>query len=252
MKISLITVCYNSASTIRDTIESILNQTYFDIEYILVDGDSKDETVCIIKEYEPLFKGRMRWISEPDNGLYDAMNKGIRMANGDIIGILNSDDRYASMDILLLVNRAIVDNNLDSCYGNLLCVKRNKPYRYWEAGIQESFKFGWMPPHPAFFVKRNVYEKYGVFRLDCGVNADYELMFRFLDIYKISTMWINRVFVYMNAGGKSDANLKARFDAINDNRISWRVNNINPFFFTLFLKRLRKIPQFFKAKFYQV
>jgi glycosyltransferase involved in cell wall biosynthesis len=222
-----------------------------DIEYVVVDGNSKDETVSIISEYEPLFKGRMKWISEPDNGLYDAMNKGIKMANGDIIGILNSDDIYTSKDIVSIVNKAVTDNNVDSCYGDILYVKNGRPFRYWKAGSHKSFKYGWMPPHPSFFVRKEIYERYGVFRLDCGVNADYELMFRFLDIYKISTIWINKIFVYMNVGGKSNSSLKARFDAISDNKIAWRVNNIRPRFFTLFLKRLRKIPQYFIGKFYQ-
>jgi glycosyltransferase involved in cell wall biosynthesis len=252
MKISIITVCYNSASTIRHTIESVFNQTYQDIEYIVVDGNSTDETVPIIKEYESRFCGRMQWISEPDNGLYDAMNKGIKLAAGDIIGILNSDDKYTSNDILSIVNKTITENHVDSCYGNILYIKNGRPFRYWKSGSHRSFKFGWMPPHPSFFVRKEIYEKYGVFRLDCGVNADYELMLRFLDIYKISTIWIDRNFVYMNAGGKSNSSLKVRFDAIGNDRIAWEVNNITPYFFTLFLKRVIKIPQFFKARFYQI
>jgi hypothetical protein len=180
------------------------------------------------------------------------MNKGIRMATGDIIGILNSDDRYASNSILSLIHNTIIENNVDSCYGDLLYVKNGKPYRYWKSGEQKYFFSGWMPPHPSFFVRKEIYEKYGIFRLDCGINADYELLLRFLDIYKISTMWINKIFVYMNVRGRSNNSLKARFDAISNDGIAWKVNNINPYFFTLFLKRLRKIPQFFKAKFYQL
>jgi glycosyltransferase involved in cell wall biosynthesis len=252
LKISIITVCCNSASTIRYTIKSVFNQTYYDIEYILVDGNSTDETVSIIKEYELRFSGRMRWISEPDNGLYDAMNKGIRMATGDIIGILNSDDKYTSNDILSIVNKAMTDNNVESCYGDILYIKNGWPFRYWKSGNRISFKYGWMPPHPSFFVRKEIYEKYGAFRLDCGVNADYELMLRFFDICKISTIWINKVFVYMSVGGESNGSLKARFGAISNDRIAWKVNNIHPYFFTLFLKRLRKIPQFFKAKFYKI
>jgi glycosyltransferase involved in cell wall biosynthesis len=167
MKISIITVCYNSASTIRDTFDSILSQSYSDIEFIVVDGGSTDSTVSIIKEYEPRFNGRMRWVSEQDNGIYDAMNKGILMSTGEIIGILNSDDFYASEEVLSLVDKTITTKNIDSCYGNLLYKKNNKPYRYWRSGKQESFKLGWMPPHPAFFIKKVVYEKYGLIRIDC-------------------------------------------------------------------------------------
>ncbi|MHB9292417.1 hypothetical protein Holit_01514 [Hollandina sp. SP2] len=247
MKISLITVCYNSASTIRDTIESVLNQTHLDIEYILVDGNSKDETVSIITEYEPLFKGRMRWISELDKGLYDAMNKGINMATGDIIGILNSDDVYASNDVLDVVNKAMMKHGLDSCYGDLLYIKNSRPYRYWRAGVRGSFKLGWMPPHPAFFVKREIYKKYGCYRLDCGVNADYELMLRLLEINTISTIWVNKIFVYMNTGGVSNRGLRSRFDAFVNDSLAWKVNNLSLSFFALILKRIRKLIQFFTA-----
>jgi glycosyltransferase involved in cell wall biosynthesis len=229
----------------------VLSQSYHDIEYIVIDGVSVDGTVDIIKEYEPKFAGRMRWVSELDSGIYNAMNKGIKMASGDIIGILNSDDVYSAKDILSVVNKIMTDNNVDSCYGDILYVKNGRAFRYWKSGNHKSFKYGWMPPHPSFFVRKEIYEKYGIFRLDCGINADYELLLRFLDICKISTMWINKIFVYMNVGGKSNSSLKARFDAISNDRIAWKVNNMNPYFFTLFLKRLRKIPQFFKAKFHQ-
>ena len=251
MKISIITVCYNSAATIRNTFESVLNQTYLDIEYIIVDGKSKDDTVYIIKEFEPKFNNKMRWISEPDNGIYDAMNKGIKMATGDIISILNSDDYYASKNILTMVNEEMSKEEIDSCYGNLLYIKNNKPYRYWRSGYKKSFKFGWMPPHPSFFVRRNIYEKYGLFRLDCGINADYELMLRYFEVHNISTKWIDKTFVCMNTGGKSNKNIKSRMDAIIDNKIAWTVNKIKPNIFTLFLKRFRKIPQYFKAMFYK-
>jgi len=252
MKISIITICYNSALTISDTFKSILSQTYYDIDYIVVDGNSNDKTVSIIKEYEPKFNGKMRWISESDNGLYDAMNKGIKMATGDIIGILNSDDYYASNDVLTLVIEAMSGNNMDSCYGNLLYIKNKKPYRFWNAGEKKSFRSGWMPPHPSFFVRRNVYERYGLFRLDCGVNADYELMFRFLEIYNISTKWIDHIFVCMNVGGKSNKNLKSRINAIIDNKTAWAVNNKKTNIFTFLKKRLRKIPQYFRAIMYKM
>jgi len=250
MIISIITVCYNSASTIRDTFESIINQNYSDIEYIVIDGNSNDGTVSIIKEYEPRFNSKMRWISEPDNGLYDAMNKGIKMAKGDIIGILNSDDYYASNNVLTLVNNAISENNIDSCYGNLLYIKKRKPYRYWRSGVQKSFKSGWMPPHPSFFVRKEIYDKYGLFRLDCGINADYELMLRFLEVYKISTKWLDHTFVCMNIGGKSNKGLQSRINAVKNDRIAWSVNNIKPNMFTLFNKKFRKLPQYLTAIFY--
>jgi glycosyltransferase involved in cell wall biosynthesis len=244
MKTTIITVCYNSAATIRDTFESVLNQNYYDIDYIVVDGNSNDETVLIIKEYEQKFKGKMRWISENDKGLYDAMNKGIKMAYGEIIGILNSDDYYASNNVLSLVINAIKEKNIDSCYGNLLYIKNNKPYRYWRSGQQKSFKFGWMPPHPSLFVKRSVYEKYGYFRLDCGYAADYELMLRFFEKIHISTYWINELFVKMRVGGASNKRISSRINAYNDDKTAWVVNNLKPYYFTLILKKISKIPQY--------
>jgi len=250
MKISIITVCYNSAKTIRDTFESVLNQTYSDIDYVVVDGNSSDETVSIIKEYEQKLNGKMRWISEPDKGLYDAMNKGIKMAIGDIIGILNSDDYYASDDVLKQVVDTISSKNVDSCYGNLVYIKKNKPYRYWRSGPKKSFISGWMPPHPAFFVKKVIYEKYNMYRLDCGVNADYELMLRFLEKEKITTFWINELLVIMRVGGASNSSISSRIRSLDNDKKGWTVNNLKPYFFTLFFKKARKIPQYFQVKNY--
>jgi glycosyltransferase involved in cell wall biosynthesis len=248
MKISIITVCYNSASTIRDTFEAVLNQTYSDIDYVVIDGNSNDETVSVIKEYEKKFNDKMRWISELDTGLYDAMNKGIQMANGDVIGILNSDDYYASNNVLTMVIEAMSKKNIDSCYGNLLYIRKNKPYRYWRSGTQKSFKFGWMPPHPSFFVKKNIYEKHGCFRLDCGSAADYELMLRFLERVKITTFWIDELFTIMGVGGVSNNSFFSRINAHNNDKKGWAVNNLTPYFFTFILKKILKIPQYFQAK----
>jgi len=246
MKISIITVCYNSASTIRDTFDSVLNQTYFDIDYVVVDGNSSDETVSIIKEYEHKFNGRMCWISEPDNGLYDAMNKGIRMSNGEIIGILNSDDYYVADDVLELITKSMSGENIDSCYGNILYKKNGKQYRYWKSGEKKSFRLGWMPPHPCFFVKKSIYEKFGYFRLDCGSAADYELMLRFLEKEKVTTFWINEILVIMRVGGISNRSIFSRIGSLNNDKKGWIVNNLKPFFFTFFLKKVRKIPQYFR------
>jgi len=248
MKISIITVCYNSALTIRDTFESILYQTYDDIEYIVVDGDSVDNTVFIIKEYEKKFCDRMHWISEADNGLYDAMNKGIQMASGDIIGILNSDDYYASSKVLENVYNVIKEEKIDSCYGNILYEKNSRSYRFWKAGKQRSFKFGWMPPHPGFFMKRYIYEKYGYFGLDYGSAADYELMLRFLEKEKITTKWVDELFVIMRMGGVSNRSFLSRMNAYNHEKKGWIDNNLTPYFFTFLLKRILKISQYFIKK----
>jgi glycosyltransferase involved in cell wall biosynthesis len=242
MKISIITVCYNSEQYIKSAIESVINQDYKDIEYILIDGVSRDNTLEIIKEYADKIPALIKWKSEPDNGIYDAMNKGIQMATGDIIGILNSDDCYMSNDVLSIVVKAITDK--DSCYGNIIYIKNDKPYRYWKSGKYKSFKQGWMPPHPAFFVKKEIYEKYGKFRLDCGSAADYELMLRFLEKEKISTIWIDKIFTVMRVGGASNKNIEARINAYKNDRKAWKVNNLRPYCFTQMLKRLTKIPQY--------
>jgi glycosyltransferase involved in cell wall biosynthesis len=252
VKITIITVCFNSVKTIRTTIQSVLSQIDVNLEYIIIDGNSTDGTIDIIKEYAEKYPKILRWVSEPDQGIYDAMNKGILMSTGEIIGILNSDDFYASEKILSLVDRTISRKNIDSCYGNLLYIKNNKPYRYWRSGKPKSFKLGWMPPHPAFFMKKEIYDKYGLFRFDCGINSDYELMLRFLEKFNISTVWIDEVFVYMNAGGKSNNGLKSRIDGVMNDRTAWEVNNLLPQFYTISWKRIRKLPQYFMAKFYNL
>ena len=158
MKVSILTAAYNSSETLEDCLQSVRNQTYPSIEHIIIDGGSTDGTIGIIKRYEGKIAS---WVSEPDNGIYDAMNKGLRLASGDIIGILNSDDMYADNSEIETVVRTITENNVDSCYGDLVYVDRNdteKIARYWKAGEykKEKFKTGWMPPHPAFFVKKEI------------------------------------------------------------------------------------------------
>lgn len=251
MKISIITVCYNSNKTISRTIESLLSQERVKLEYIIIDGASKDNTMEIVASYRKKFEEKgLSYItkSEPDKGIYDAMNKGIKLATGDIIGILNSDDYYASNDVLYSVVKAFEENQAETAYGNLLYVKNNKPYRYWKSGCYHTFKLGWMPPHPAFFVRKEIYEKYGLFRLDCGTTADYELMLRLLEKNKVSSLWIDKVFTYMEAGGASGKNFDAYKKAHFNDKKSWRVNNLKPLFCTIWLKKLRKIKQFFIPK----
>ena len=249
MKISIVTVSYNSSLTITRTIESVLSQKNIDLEYIIVDGASKDGTVDIIRQYAEK-KSCIKWISEKDNGIYDAMNKGIGLATGEVIGILNSDDYYAGDTVLEeIVKKFCDDNTLESCYGNLLYVKNKKPYRYWKSGEPRSFINGWMPPHPAFFVRKKVYEKYGVFRLDCGTAADYELMLRFLEKYKITTAWLDNIITFMTAGGASNSGFTSRINAHKNDEMAWDINKLERNMFTLYLKKIRKIPQFVKARF---
>ena len=210
MKISLITVTYNSSKTLLDTLQSVLNQTYSDIEYIIVDGASKDNTVSIIKEYEPKFEGRMKWISEPDKGLYDAMNKGIRMATGDVVGILNSDDLFMDNNVLADIAHAF-DDHTDAIFGNLYFVNQedvNQIVRVWKGSPYKSFKSGWHPAHPTFYVRRSVYEKYGVFDTTFNVSADFELMLRLIEKHGIRTKYLDRYMVRMRMGGESTGSIK--------------------------------------------
>ncbi len=211
MKISIITVSYNSASTIRDTFDSVLSQTYSDIDYIVVDGNSKDNTVDIIKEYEPKFNGRMRWVSEPDKGLYDAMNKGILMAEGDVVGIINSDDLFAEPDAIKKV-MDVFDNNpeSDAVYANLFYVAQDdtsKVVRHWISGKQRSFKRGWHPAHPTFYAKKDIYQKFGVFDLDYKFAADFEIMLRFIEKGHIKLTYLPDTLVRMRLGGATSKNL---------------------------------------------
>ena len=252
MKISIITVCYNSNGTIAHTIESVLAQDFPGIEYLIIDGVSSDNTVAIAESYRSRFaeKGISYTVrSEPDKGIYDAMNKGVLLASGDVVGILNSDDCYASPDVLSFVARGFKEQKTDTLYGNLIYVKNGKPYRYWKSGMPRTFRYGWMPPHPAFFVTKEAYEKYGLYRLDCGVNADYELMLRFLEKDHATTCWIDKVFVKMSAGGISDNGVGSRMQGVIDNKVAWKVNGMKLPFYTVYWKKIRKIPQFVFAKF---
>jgi glycosyltransferase involved in cell wall biosynthesis len=212
MKFSLITVSYNSSQTIADTIESVLSQTYHEIEYIIVDGNSKDNTMEIVKLYEPLFNGRLRWISEPDNGLYDAMNKGIRMATGDIVGIINSDDLFCDSEAISKVVSVFKnDNVLDGVYADLYYVAQddtNKVIRRWVTGSQKPFISGWHPAHPTLYLKNDVYKKYGFFDLNFRLAADFEIMLRFLDNYKIKIAYLPESFVKMRLGGETNKSIQ--------------------------------------------
>ena len=247
-KISVITTTYNSASTIEDTIKSVIEQDYPAIEYIIVDGLSTDNTLEIVNKYKNKLS---KIISEKDTGIYDALNKGINEATGDIIALLHSDDFFIDKNVISKVVKAFEENNTDSVYGNLYYVNKDnttKIVRKWVSGNYKHGMFvnGWMPPHPAFFVKKICYEKHGVFNLNFKSAADYELMLRFLHKHKISTSYINEYLVKMRVGGKSNASVKNRIKANQEDRAAWSVNGLNPMFYTLMLKPLRKIIQFIR------
>lgn len=247
MKISIITVTYNSSQTLEETILSVINQTYKNIEFIIVDGKSTDSTLQIIDKYKNQIA---KFISEKDNGIYDALNKGISLATGDIVGILHSDDFYTDYTVLEKVAQTFSNENCDGLYADLYYVNKentNKIIRRWKSGTckENSFLFGWMPPHPTFFVRNEVYKKYGMFNLDFKTSADYELMLRFIARYKIKLSYLPAFIVKMRVGGQSNVTAKNRIVANLEDRKAWEVNGLKPYFFTLYLKPLRKIVQFF-------
>jgi len=246
LKISIITVCRDSAATIKDTLESIASQSYKNIEHIVVDGGSVDGTQAIVGEWK---KNPVRLISEPDRGMYDAMNKGIGMATGDVIGILNSDDVYYDSHVLENVSRVMGDDSLDACYADLIYVNKNNPekiIRYWKSCSFEKglFSRGWMPPHPTFFTRRLIYEKYGNFDLTYSFAADVELLARLLERFEVKSVYVPKIFVKMRFGGTSN---KSVFNIIKQNIYIYRAcrkNNIpiSPviFFFTKITSRIRQ------------
>jgi glycosyltransferase len=243
--ISIITVTFNSASTIRDCLDSVRSQ-HVATEHLIIDGGSTDGTLDIAKSFPHVSK----IVSEPDRGIYDAMNKGIALATGAVVGILNSDDFYAGKNVLEKVVGVFNDESIDSCYGDLVYVDPtdiNKITRCWKAGTftQRCFYWGWMPPHPTFFVRRSVYKKYGLFKLNLGSAADYELMLRLLVKHGISTTYMSDVLVKMRAGGVSNITLKNRLKANRMDRYAWTVNDLNPYPWTTYLKPLSKIKQYF-------
>lgn len=213
MKISVITVCFNSRSTIEDTILSVNAQHYEDVEYIIVEGGSGDGTVELIKEHADKVTA---WISEPDKGIYDAMNKGINMASGDIIGFLNADDIYTDIHVLEKVARIFEDSCVEACYADLVYVDQRdleKVVRYMKSCkyIDGLFEKGWCPPHPTFFVKKQVYTKFGGFDLNYSIGNDVELMIRFLYRYKIKSVYLPEILVKMRTGGISNRSLISIF-----------------------------------------
>jgi glycosyltransferase involved in cell wall biosynthesis len=213
MKISVVTVTFNSEKTIKDTIESVLKQNYTDYEYIVVDGGSTDCTVDIVKAYEPKFEGRMRWISERDKGMYDGINKGIRMATGDVVGIINSDDFYHRTDIFDIIAESFTPG-VEAIYGDVRFVNPNnldKTVRYYSSKNWRPwrFRFGYMPAHPSFFTLKNNFEKCGYYKYDYHIAADYELLIRHLYVHKVPAKYVHLDFMKMRTGGRSTNGLKA-------------------------------------------
>lgn len=247
MKISIITATYNSAATVRDTIESVLRQTYTNYEYIIKDGGSKDDTLNICKEYESRLEGRMKIISAPDKGIYDAMNIGIEAATGDVVGLLNSDDFYTSNDILQTIADAFEkDKSLDAVYGDIHFVKDgalDKQVRYYSSALFKRgyMRFGFMPAHPSFYCKKACYEKYGYFDTSYKIAADFENLLRLIFKGRIKTKYIKKDFVTMRTGGASTAGLNSRITIMKEHLHGFKKNGIYSNAFLLSLRYFYKI-----------
>ena len=254
MTLSLITVTFNSASTIKDTIESVLAQTYEYYEYLIIDGASKDGIVDIIQSYEPLFKGKMKWISEKDKGMYDGINKGIRMATGDVVGIINSDDFYHRADIFSIINKAFEDSpSVQSIYGDVRFVRPDnldKTVRYYSSKNfkPSKFRWGWMPAHPTFFTYRKNFEKFGCYKVDYKIAADFELLTRFLRSHALSSKYVPVDFMKMRTGGKSTSGLKSNWVLNKEIVRACKENGIYTNMFMLSLKYFVKVFEFLQTR----
>ncbi len=245
LKLSLVTVVYNAQDTIEQCIRSVISQNYHNLEYIIIDGGSTDDTLKIINRYKSHIS---ILVSEPDSGIYDAMNKGIRLATGEILGTLNADDYFTDQEVLRSVVKVFERQNADAVYGDLDIINRQHHIiRKWRSGQYKtgSFNMGFMPPHPTFYCRRSLFEKFGLYSLDYGSAADYELMLRFMHVCKIRSYYLKTVMVKMRAGGVSSKNLSNRLKAWQFDLKAMRKNKIIFPLLTLALKPLRKIIQFF-------
>lgn len=246
-KISIITVCYNSQKTIEKTIESVIYQSHQNVEYIIIDGSSKDDTLNIIKKYQKIYP--IKLISEPDAGIYDAMNKGINMVTGEIIGILNSDDFYKNNKVLSVINKIFQTNNIDAVYADLEYIdpiNTERVTRKWISGPYNEKKIanGWIFPHPTFFVKKETYSKYGKFNLKFKIAADYELMLRFIKLHKIKVYYLPQIIVSMRNNGTSGLNFKQRRKGWKELKLSWTENKLQVPFLFLLRRIIFKIKQY--------
>ncbi len=247
MKVSIITVTYNSSKYLSDCINSVVKQRYPDIEHIVVDGGSTDGTIAIIKQFEPHIT---KWVSEKDNGMYHAINKGMEMATGDVVGILNSDDILASDDVISSIAESFIKYKVDSVYGDLTYVDQKditKILRFWKGGSynRNRFVYGWMPAHPTFYLRRELVEKYGGYESHYYTAADYEFMSRYLYFHRISAYYLPKLVVKMRIGGASNGSLSRRLRANRRDYLAMRKNQVPFPFLASVLKPLIKLHQYY-------
>lgn len=247
LKVTIITVVLDNMAFIEDAINSVVNQTHNNLQYIIIDGGSNDGSLDVIKSFGDKIS---IVVSEPDEGIYDAMNKGLALANGDVIGFLNADDFYAHQQVLQHVANKFETTKCDILYADLDYVSRadkSKIVRKWRSGAFDKNRFltGWMPPHPTFFARKEVYQKFGGFNKKLNMAADYELMLRFCYFNDLNVVYLREVIIKMRLGGQSNRSFKNRIKANIQDRNAWVMNGVKPRWYTLLLKPLSKIKQYF-------
>lgn len=253
MKISIVTATYNSGKTLRDTMESVLAQTYPNIEHIIIDGNSKDNTMDIVRELEPRYNGRIKYISERDNGLYDAMNKGIGMASGDVVGILNSDDFFSSHYVIEAIASTLRNSELDAVFGDIHFVDDDnlkKCVRYYSSSTFRPWmmRLGFQPAHPSFYCRKSVYDKHGAFDTNFKIAADFENLLRLIYIHRIKTGYIPLDCVTMRTGGASTSGVKSHLHILSDHLRAYRKNGVNSNIFLDISRYVYKIGEVLNSK----
>lgn len=246
IKFSIITVCFNSVETVEQTIQSVIGQNHKNIEYIIIDGGSTDGSVEVIKKYSSHIAC---YISEPDQGIYDAMNKGIARANGEVIGILNSDDIFFDNSTISKLASAFQTQKTDVVYGDIIISAKNnmnKHIRKWIAGKRKSFLWGWHPPHPGLFIKNSVYKKCGIYNINYDVSADFDLMLRLFEVNKVSAYYLKEFIVNMRTGGESSGTIKKIIIGNLNIKKSFHANNVTYLWVYPFIRVIKKITQFIK------
>ncbi len=246
MKVTIITVVFNAEKYLKDCIDSVLGQDYENIEYVVIDGGSTDATLSIIESYSSKIH---YFISEPDKGMYDALNKGIKIAIGDVIGILNADDMLASDDVISAIVREFKEKQPDGVYGNLNYIDlgfSKKIIRKWVSKqfVKRDILLGWMPAHPTLYLKKELFSHYGNYSLDFGTAADYELMIRFLYLHQVNAKFLDKLFVNMRVGGMSNSSLKQRYLALINDYKAVKKNSLPYPLLTVFFKKITKLKQF--------
>lgn len=240
-KVSIITTTYNDKENLKKIIAQVKNQDYANMEYVIVDGGSTDGTLEVIAEAEEYFGSRLKWISEKDKGIYDAINKGIRLSTGDILGCCF--DQYAGPDVISKMVAIMEKEGTDGVHGDLYYMEGDKVVRYWHQG-QGNIRFGWMPGHPTLYLRKSVYDKYGLYKTDYRISADYEFMIRILKDDKVKLSYLPEVLIYMSHGGTSTNSLGAYLAGMKEGHRALRENGVRFAWFTDLCRTLRVLAQF--------